>query len=224
MPELKIYQPWSAPVLHTTLPDILVQKLIQLTDLITEDNARESHNEYLAGEIEDEWIIEPVLLTNIFSFKDYISQLCWEYFKVFASQFGIDDPNSDVIHLPLLLSVMKKKIENIEIIGSWFNNQKDNEYNPLHDHATYFSGVIYLKIPEYLPSRKSKNGRIDGSILFVQNESNAMTCSTIVLSPKVGDIFLFPSALKHQVYPFRTADGKGIRRSLSFNLDSIYEK
>ena len=220
MPELKIYQPWSAPVLHTTLPDILVQKLIQLTDLITEDNDRESHNEYLAGEIEDEWIIEPVLLTNI-SFKDYISQLCWEYFKVFASQFGVDDPNSDVMHLPLSLSVMKKKIENIEIIGSWFNNQKDNEYNPLHDHVAYFSGVIYLKIPEYLPSRKSKNGSIDGSILFVQNESNVMTCSTIVISPKAGDIFLFPSALKHQVYPFRTVDGKGIRRSLSFNLDSI---
>jgi len=219
MPELKIYQPWSAPVLHTSLPDILVQKLIQLTDLITEDIDHESHHERLAGEIENELTIDPILLTNI-SFKDYISQLCWEYFKVFASQFGVD-PNSDVRYMPPSLSVMKKKIENIEILGSWFNNQQDNEYNPLHDHATYFSGVIYLKIPEYLPSRKSKNGHLDGSILFVQNESNIITCSTISISPRVGDIFLFPSTLKHMVYPFRTVNGKGIRRSLSFNLDSV---
>ena len=65
MPELKIYQPWSAPVLHTTLPDILVQKLIQLTDLIAEDKERESANKNLVGEIEDEWEIDPILLTNI---------------------------------------------------------------------------------------------------------------------------------------------------------------
>ena len=45
-----------------------------------------------------------------------------------------------------------------------------------------------------------------------------MTNSTLLLSPEVGDLFLFSSSLKHQVYPFRTADKKGIRRSLSFNM------
>ena len=189
-----------------------------MTDLITEDKERKSYNEYLAGEIEEEWKIDNVLLTNI-SFKDYISQLCWEYFKVFASQFGIDDPNSAVIHLPLLLSVMKKKIENIEIIGSWFNNQKDNEYNPLHNHDGILSGVLYLKIPEYLPSRKNQGQ--DGSITFIGNTSptdGLFTTPQFSVSPKAGDIFLFPSTLRHQVYPFRTENGKVTRRSLSFNI------
>ena len=45
-----------------------------------------------------------------------------------------------------------------------------------------------------------------------------MTNSTLLLSPEVGDLFLFSSSLKHQVYPFRTADEKCIRRSLSFNM------
>ena len=218
MSKIYAYQPWSTPLLHTSLPDKIVQELIQLTDIIAEDEDHESQNKMLAGEIEDEWTIDPILLTNI-SFKNYISDLCWEYFKIFASQFGID-PNSDVMYMHPSLSLMKKKIENIEIFGSWFNNQKDNEYNPIHNHDGYFSGVLYLKIPEYMPSRKNEDS--DGTISFFApaGGNSRMTNSIIKISPKVGDIFLFPSTLTHQVYPFRTTDGKGIRRSLSYNLDA----
>jgi hypothetical protein len=70
-----------------------------------------------------------------------------------------------------------------------------------------------------LPSRKTKD--TDGAISFMGNESKTdgtMTNSTLTISPKIGDLFLFPSSLKHQVYPFRTTDGKGIRRSMSFNI------
>ncbi len=211
MPELNIYQPWSAPLLHTSLPDKVVQELIQLTDLITKDEKyRESGSKNLAGEIEDEWTIDPILLTNI-SFKNYIKQLCWEYLKVLVSQH----PKRHSFHS------LSDRIENIEITSSWFNNQKDNEYNPVHFHSGTFSGVLYLKIPEYLPARK--NDYQDGSICFVGNTSSSddqFTSSTFSILPKVGDIFLFPSSLRHQVYPFRTKNGKGIRRSLSFNLNS----
>ena len=37
------------------------------------------------------------------------------------------------------------------------------------------------------------------------------------MKPKVGDFYLFPAEQMHEVYPFRTADGKGERRSVSFN-------
>ena len=75
MPELNVYQPWSAPLVHTILPDKIVQELIQLTNLITEDNDHESDGENLAGEIEDEWIIEPILLANI-SFINFADVIC----------------------------------------------------------------------------------------------------------------------------------------------------
>ena len=106
-----------------------------------------------------------------------------------------------------------------ELHGLWINYQKANEYNPPHNHSGILSGVLYLKIPEYLLSKKTE-GR-DGSITFIGNDTAAegmISDSILTISPKVGDIFLFSSTLKHQVYPFRTVDGKGIRRSMSFNL------
>ena len=33
----------------------------------------------------------------------------------------------------------------------------------------------------------------------------------------IQDFFIFPSTQAHCVYPFRTADGKGERRSVAFN-------
>ena len=88
--DLYVYQPWSIPLLHTTLPDKLLKELIQLTDLIEKDEDRESVKDDLAGEIEDEWKIDPILLTNI-SFKDYIIQLSREYFKTTMFNYYIED-------------------------------------------------------------------------------------------------------------------------------------
>ena len=77
---------------------------------------------------------------------------------------------------------------------------------------------MYLKIPEYLPSRKSHRAD-DGAINFNGNASKDHTWGTpnITYQPKVGDFFIFPAGQQHMVYPFRTPDGKGERRSVSFN-------
>ena len=209
MSDLNVYQPWSAPLLRTSLSDKIVQELIQLTDVITKDNDRESDGENLAGEIKDEWNIDPILLTNI-SFKSYIDQLCWEYYRVLISQH---------LHASAL-NRLGTIIENIEITGSWFNNQRDNEYNPCHNHSGMLSGVIFLRVPEYLPSRK--NYYQDGSLNFTSTQTpndGLFTIPQFSVLPKVGDIFLFPSTLRHQVYPFRTENGKGIRRTMSFNVN-----
>ena len=217
MNDLNVYQPWSVPLLHTTLSDRLLKGLIQLTDLIAKDEERESAKDELAGEIENEWKIDPILLTNI-SFKDYIIQLSREYFKITVSNYHVVD-NA----IPHSLIVFKNIMNNIEIFTSWFNDQKDDEYNPMHNHVGTLSGVLYLKIPEYLPSRN--NEYTDGAITFIGNETSVegiISNSTLTIFPKVGDVFLFPASLKHQVYPFRTVDGKGIRRSMSFNLDKKY--
>ena len=77
---------------------------------------------------------------------------------------------------------------------------------------------MYLKIPEYLPSRKSHRND-DGAICFVNNAARDTTrgVPSMKLQPKVGDFLIFPASQQHLVYPFRTADGKGERRSVSFN-------
>ena len=216
MNKINVYQPWSVPLLHTTLPNTLLKDLIELTDLIGEDSDRVNIGNSLAGELEEENEIDVALLTNI-KFKDYILKLTHEYLKIVISNYPTTGDSSDDIPAPLLH--LKISLVDINIAHAWFNNQKDNEYNPIHKHNGTLSGVLFLKIPKYLPSRKIKN--CDGSITFVGNETyneNGISNSICRISPKVGDIFLFPSNLKHMVYPFRTADGKGIRRSMSFNI------
>ena len=208
----KVYQPWSSPLLHISLLETQLEDLLKMTDSIAEDTNRKSGSVMLAGEIQNEW-----------QMKDYedlakvlcVSELLQTYFKVFSSQFPVDEGS----YVDQSLTIFAQNLKRAVVTAAWFNDQKDNEYNPVHDHEAILSGVLYLKIPEYLPSRKNK--KLDGSIHFLANEmktESMMTNSNMILFPKVGDLFLFSSSLKHLVYPFRTVDGKGIRRSMSFNI------
>ena len=212
MENTRVYQPWSAPLLHIDLSEDQIENLLKITDLVLEDKNRKSYNDKLAGEIESEWEIEDhETLSDILC----VSELSNEYFEVFHTQCNFD-VDSGEIDQPLAIFAMN--LQKSVLVSAWFNDQKDNEYNPIHNHTGVLSGVLYLKIPEYLPSRKTKD--TDGAISFMGNESKTdgiMTNSTLTISPKKGDLFLFSSSLKHQVYPFRTADGNGIRRSMSFN-------
>ena len=104
----------------------------------------------------------------------------------------------------------------------WVNSQKDNEYFSMHAHVNSdVSGAMYLKIPEYVDDRKGFDSETaeDGAITFINNSSVDKTWARpeIYLQPQVGDFFLFPGSQQHFVYPFRTKDGKGERRSVSFN-------
>ena len=78
--------------------------------------------------------------------------------------------------------------------------------------------MIYLKIPEYLPNRKSHRND-DGAINFFGAGAKDPHWGnpTMTLQPQAGDFFIFPASQQHFVYPFRTPDGKGERRSVSFN-------
>jgi hypothetical protein len=212
---IRVYQPWSAPLLHFNLSVDKIKDLLEITDLALEDENKKSYNDKLAGEIENEWEIPDY--ENLATAID-LPNISLTYFKVFASQ-NYEETEGDNTNVFQNVAVFAQNLEKSGLNSAWFNDQRDNEYNPIHNHTGILSGVLYLKIPEYLPSRKTKD--TDGAISFMGNESTTdgvMTNSTITISPKVGDLFLFPSSLKHQVYPFRTTDGTGIRRSLSFNI------
>ena len=78
---------------------------------------------------------------------------------------------------------------------------------------------MYLKIPEYLPSRNPTHND-DGAVTFINNVAKGnWGTSSITIQPEVGDFYVFSSSQPHFVYPFRTADGKGERRSVSFNTE-----
>ena len=112
----------------------------------------------------------------------------------------------------------KPTLDNIHLTLSWIVSQYAGEYNPYHHHTGDFSAVVYLKIPpkmqEELDVEFTDHYPSNGLIEFMYGENSDMRSDTIKFKPEVGTMLMFPSYLKHFVYPFYS---EGERRSMSFN-------
>lgn len=111
-------------------------------------------------------------------------------------------------------------IDNIDITSSWIVSQYAGEYNPYHHHIGDFSAVVYLKMPskmqEEIENEMKDHYPSNGLIEFMYGEVIDMRNDSIKFVPEVGKMLIFPSYLKHFVYPFYS---EGERRSMSFNAD-----
>ena len=116
-------------------------------------------------------------------------------------------------------SYLKKSInikpKKIVIKNLWVVRQFKNEYNPVHFHDGYVSGVGYLMVPKNL-TKSNKNLKTNGTIDFINGTKTYLTNSIHNHIPKTGDMIIFPNNLMHTAYPFNV-DGE--RRSFSFNID-----
>ena len=116
-------------------------------------------------------------------------------------------------------SYLKKSINikpnKIVIKNLWVVRQFKNEYNPVHFHDGYVSGVGYLMVPKNL-TKSNKNLKTNGTIDFINGTKTYLTNSIHNHIPKTGDMIIFPNNLMHTAYPFNV-DGE--RRSFSFNID-----
>ena len=209
--QVELLQPWSTFVMKTQLPPEILQKMLKITDELIASPEIVSWGENLAGQIEQEFLIPPEILERedvMGYFKDVVLRFLIEQF---IQSFPQDQED-----------ILKEKFW-IDLGNMWGVSQKDNEYNPVHVHTNCaVSTVMYLKIPEYLPDRKKayqKVGGFDGGLQFFNNSSQDRIwgATSMKVQPQVGDFFIFPASQQHLVYPFRTPDGKGERRSVSFN-------
>ena len=206
---VEIFQPWSTFVMKTQLPPPILEKMLKISDeIVANAETAQSWGKNLAGQIKDELFIKHEILER----EDLMA-------------FFLDVSRQFVIQQTLQMNPLNRE-ETLndewytQMLSMWIISQKDNEYNPVHVHTEcHMSTVMYLKIPEYLPSRKSHRND-DGAISFLNNAARDTTwgAPSMTLQPKVGDFFIFPASQQHLVYPFRTADGKGERRSVSFNV------
>ena len=116
-------------------------------------------------------------------------------------------------------SYLKKSINikpnKIVIKNLWVVRQFKNEYNPVHFHDGYVSGVGYLMVPKNL-TKSNKNLKTNGTIDFINGTKTYLTNSIHNHIPKTGDMIIFPNNLMHTAYPFNV-DGE--RRSFSLNID-----
>ena len=110
----------------------------------------------------------------------------------------------------------------------WVNYQKQNEFNPLHNHSGVYSFVIWMKIPYDCEKQNKKdiarnsNAPSIGTFQFsYQNILGDGDAKSYYLSPKDEGIMLFfPSRLYHMVYPFYDCDEERISVSGNITIDT----
>ena len=110
----------------------------------------------------------------------------------------------------------------------WVNYQKQNEFNPVHNHSGIYSFVIWMKIPYDGRKQNQKdiarhsNTPSIGDFQFTYSNMMGKSCiETYRLSPHYeGTMLFFPSQLPHQVYPFYDCDEDRISVSGNIRLDT----
>ena len=110
----------------------------------------------------------------------------------------------------------------------WVNFSRKHEFNPVHDHSGVLSFVIWLDIPydieDELKVQSVKNSRfpLAGKFSFYYTSPSGIIASqTIDVDRKMnGIVTLFPSGLKHEVFPFYTSDDYRITISGNYFYDN----
>ena len=100
----------------------------------------------------------------------------------------------------------------------WINYQKQNDFNPPHDHDGKLSFVIYLHIPDELKKENaSYKGKScgPGGIQFVYGDGPRDCVTYQSFMPEENDMYIFPAWLKHWVAPYKS---DCVRISVSGNV------
>ncbi len=100
----------------------------------------------------------------------------------------------------------------------WINYQKQNDFNPPHDHDGKLSFVIYLQIPKELKKENEEyKGKScgPGGIQFVYGDGPRDCVTYQSFMPEENDMYIFPAWLKHWVAPYKS---DCIRISVSGNV------
>ena len=191
-----IYQPFGPSILKVKMPQEYVNQINAESDVILNDKKLSkdrdwSHN--LAGNVKKEVAIDH---NKIKGFPEFLVTMADQY----------------------LTKVLPEYITDAKVsFRVWVVSQYAGDFNPVHIHDANLSGVAFLKIPpgfeeEY---KKEDHHPTAGCLEFLGSIPNHFARHSYIVKPEVGDFYLFPSWLAHQVYPFRC---KGERRSMAFNV------
>lgn len=94
----------------------------------------------------------------------------------------------------------------------WINFQEKGEVNPQHNHSGFFSYVIWLQVPYTIeeelahPSCVNSNTKVAGHFEFSYTNILGGIETALIPADKTfeGKGIIFPSAMRHAVYPFFT--------------------
>ena len=211
----KFHEVFSPTILETQVPDRFVDIINRVGDNVLSNSmyiAKWDWSHKLVGKVSSEVQI-PISDKDE---KDFLFKImrekCLEYLNYIISK------NRAYLWYKMAGRDTKPTVDNIHLVHSWIVSQYAGEYNPYHHHGGDISAVVYLKIPDGMEEELKKEYEdhypSNGLIEFMYGENQDMRSDNIKFKPEVGTMLLFPSYLKHFVYPFY-CDGE--RRSMSFN-------
>ena len=112
------------------------------------------------------------------------------------------------------------EIDEVDLTSAWVNDQYEHEYQGVHTHSGNidigFSSILYLKVPDFGKEITNTGHACNGKTTLIGNCGGTWNAPTHIITPKVGDFYIFPYDMQHLVYPFT---GNGMRRSLVINVD-----
>ena len=214
----KFHEPFSPTILETKVTPRFVKIINDVADdvLSSEEKSKKwdwSHR--LVGKVNKEILI-PVTDEGdrAFLFKT-MKQGCLDYLNhMIKIKRNNPWPRMDIGGNPT--------IDNIHLTHSWVVSQYAGDFNPFHHHNGDFSAGVYLKVPEGMNDEWEEDFQdhypAKGLIEFGFGESQSFRCDNIKFKPEVGKFLVFPSWLKHLVYPFSV---EGERRMMSFNATVV---
>ena len=208
--EFGILRPFGPRVGKVQCPPSVVELMLEITDSIVADDNHESSGKNLVGQIVSEPHISREILLETGAFKFFNGMLYHYLYNVLNELKGYFVHQANKLEDEFLLETNVKDMWSVHM-------KPGGEYNPLHFHTfCHVSSVMYLKIPEYQKRGVAHKAETDGNIELVNHASGpeSLDNGTMSISPKVGEMFMWPSNLLHTVYPFL---GDEERRSVAWN-------
>ena len=218
-----VHAPWAQLVCCTKIPEDKLVKFYAISNEVL-DEAKATDDNYGSGVIPLPWRISFDKFGK-YDVTNYVMEMVQHYMNTILSNGNIK------INLDDIIPGGPHTQWHSRIVAAWVVSQKENDYIPVHTHhlngaheeSCKISGILYLKVPEQMKVDNNdiaiKGGR-DGQILFtgMGGVDPFSTTMQYNIQPEVGWLYLFPSSLNHQVYPFK---GEGERRGISFNVDVV---
>ena len=214
--------PFGPTILKTSIPSYVVDNLNAYCDETLADPQKLKDYDYsgqLAGNVKKEFKISGEFLNREENFSNILRKMAE---RMIAVDVRGSEQQLNVSYLrsapPSTTNIDRKYITGCQVLTVWCVSQWGGDFNPLHIHSGDLSGVLYLKVPEGLEEeyKNEDHHPAVGDTEFITGMPQSFSRNSVKVSPKVGDLYVFPAWLHHTAYPFRTKNQE--RRSISFNI------
>ena len=189
---------WGPYLMKTALPDYIIKKL-----KVEGRKAKTSYNYSLAGHLDHQFLY-PLKVQQWF--YNEIQPVIRAYRQGHCKFHGIADHHIEFSADDL-----------------WVNFMEAGDFNPMHTHGGDYSFVIFLDVPKKLKQEALNyegTSAKPGTLMFEYTQQARPQWATTghAITPKTGEMFIFPALLQHWVCPFKS---KVTRISVSGNLTII---